>query len=509
MTNPHRMNRRASPEHRKSMKEIHLQMEKKNRLNRISKLRTKLAAAGKQRLAVRFLSSFGPDLDAIEAFKKGQNYEGYVGKGKNRRLKFEVTDNGKTLKLLGHTIAQNTPKGMVVSNAGFDTGLTYSSLKELGVNAKRLPNGQVQLHNKTINSTSGQKVTVPHNEVSDTPIRATNKPAQRKDPRRTVTEQSSFRQQAVDRELKEQGIKSKKGELPLSTSSIQPKDQRTINKITGVKSKIPKPARATDAHHIFSVEAQPKLRTNPSNAVMLTRKEHREVENLNRGLLRKSKLKLKLARLKSKAIVKEAMVKKSVIKNTARARGQRAHSNKAQKELEKFLKDNPPPKPKNTTLKARFDIDNGMIQLAKNQSADSIMNAFAKYKAAHPNSLGSGVYDPIENRILDARIPLDAIRLQRLFEAGTNKIGFNSITDTRQGPATDTNLIRSQLKEIEQAGGLPALGFDEGSLEALDVVTNTTDDEILTSLRDSQRSTGILDADLTFRIVDSPKFRRN
>ncbi|GAG49804.1 unnamed protein product, partial [marine sediment metagenome] len=81
--------------------------------------------------------------------------------------------------------------------------------------------------------------------------------------------------------------------------------------------------------------------------------------------------------------------------------------------------------------------------------------------------------------------------------------------DTRQGPATDTNLIRSQLKEIEQAGGLPALGFDEGSLEALDVATNTTDDEILTSLRDSQRSTGILDADLTFRIVDSPKFRRN
>lgn len=150
-----------------------------------------------------------------------------------------------------------------------------------------------------------------------------------------------------------------------------------------------------------------------------------------------------------------------------------------------------------------------MIQLAKNQSADSIMNAFTTYKAAHPNSLGSGVYDPIENRILDARIPLDAIRLQRLFEAGTNKLAFNSITDTRQGPATDVEMIRSQLKEIEQAGGIPALGFDEGSLEALDVKTNTTDDEILTQLRDSQRSTAILDADLTFRIVDSPKFRRN
>lgn len=150
-----------------------------------------------------------------------------------------------------------------------------------------------------------------------------------------------------------------------------------------------------------------------------------------------------------------------------------------------------------------------MTQLAKFQSADSIMNSFSKYKSTHPESLGSGVYDPIENRILDPRIPLDAIRLQQLFDTGANKLGLNSVTDTRQGPATDVNLIRSQLKEIEQAGGIPALGFDEGSLEALDVKTNTTDDEILTQLRDSQRSTAILDADLTFRIVDSPKFRRN
>jgi len=451
MINPRRQSRRGTPESRKSIKDIHLSIEKENRRKRLGKLKTKL---GKQRLAVRFKSSFGPDLDAIDAFKKGQDYEGFVGKGKNKRLKFQVTNNGNTLKLLGHTIAKRTPKGIQVSNAGFDTGLTYSSLKELGINAKRLPNGQVQLHNTTVNGTSGQKVTVPLNEVSDTPIRATKPQTQRKDTRRTVTEQSTFRQRAVEQGLKEQSIKSKKGELPLSTSSIQPKDQKQINEITGVKSKIPKPSRATDAHHIFSVESNPKLRNNPSNAIMLTRKEHREVENLNRGLLRKSKLKL-------------------------------------------------------ATLKSRLHVTDGMIQLAKNQSADSIMNAFTKYRKVHPESLGSGVYDPIEDRILDARIPLDAIRLQRLFEGGTNKIGFNSITDTRQGPATDEDLIRSQLKGIEQAGGIPALGFDEGSLEALDVMVDSTDDEILTILRDSQRSTGILDADLTFRIVDSPKFRRN
>jgi len=160
-------------------------------------------------------------------------------------------------------------------------------------------------------------------------------------------------------------------------------------------------------------------------------------------------------------------------------------------------------------LKDSINVNKGMIQLAKHQSADSIINAFKQYKKTNPNSLGSGVYDPTGNTILDPRIPLDAMRLQKLFEAGTNKLGLNSITDTRQDPETDVELIRSQLKEIEQAGGIPALGFDEGSLEALDVITDSTDDEILTKLRDSQRSTGILDADLTFMIVDSPKFRRN
>ena len=234
------------------------------------------ARLSKQKIAVRYESSFGPDLDAIEAFKRGEDYQGYVGKGKNKRLKFEV--KGDKLYLHGHNIATKTKDGIKVSNAGFDTGLTYSTLKELGINAKRTPGGKVILHNTEIDAASGQSVFVPTGEISSSPVRAT-KPQRRQRHNRTVTEQSNFRKDVESRERAEQGRNER--ELPLSSTAIQPKDQRIINKITGVKSKIPKETRATDAHHIFPVEKYPELKNNPAQGIMLTRAEHKELHDLN------------------------------------------------------------------------------------------------------------------------------------------------------------------------------------------------------------------------------------
>jgi len=497
----------------------------------------------KQKLAVDFAgNSRGPDMDAIRAFKNGQDYQGYVGRGNNKKLKFEVTDGGKTMKLHGHTIARNTKKGIEVNNAGFDTPITYATLKALGINARQSSKkrgGRAILHNTEINPVNGEKVLVPHSEVSGETVRVTKPTKQHKDPRRTITEQSSFRQNIVDKEIKEQDRKTK-GELPLSTTTIQPKDQRIINKITGIKSKIPKETRGTEAHHILPVKRFEGLRNNLNNGIMQTTVEHDRLEEYNPHLLGK---------LKSKLAITKVAVKLRAFTNSSSFVGNMRYDQEEQSVTGilsgKHYKWCGVPESKfdawegagssgaffNRDIKGQYDcgsggimselksrisrlksgdnVTEGMIQLAKNQSADSIMNAFGHYRMEHPHSLGSGVYDPIEDRILDARIPLDAIRLQQLFEAGTNKIGFNSVTDTRQSPCTDVNLIRSQLKSIEQEGGIPALGFDEGSLEALDVMVGSTDDEILTILRDSQRSTGILDADLTFRIVDSPKFRRN
>ena len=72
----------------------------------------------------------------------------------------------------------------------------------------------------------------------------------------------------------------------------------------------------------------------------------------------------------------------------------------------------------------------------------------------------------------------------------------------------DIEVVRSQLKQIEQSGGVPALGFDEGSLEALDVKVGN-ENEIMVSLLENQRSTGILGSNLEFKIQDNPKFRQN
>ena len=96
--NPHKSRNHSSPEHRESAKKI---LQTRNLANRRRVLNASL-----QKMAVRFSSSFGADLDAIDAFKRKEQYEGWVGKGKKRTLKFAV--EGNDLKLHGHTIATHT-----------------------------------------------------------------------------------------------------------------------------------------------------------------------------------------------------------------------------------------------------------------------------------------------------------------------------------------------------------------------------------------------------------------
>lgn len=512
-----------------------------------------------QKIAVDFAgNSRGPDFDAIRAFKNGEDYEGYTGRGKNRKLKFEVK-NG-VLKLHGHTIARNTKKGIEVSNAGFDTDITYATLKALGINARKSSvkrDGNAILHNKEINPTSGEKVLVPHSEVSNETIRVT-KPTTKKriDPRRTISEQSIFRQKVVDKELKEQGRKTK-GELPLSQTTIQPKDQRLINKITGVKSKIPKETRGTEAHHIFPVHKYPGLRNNPNNAIMQTSTEHDTLEQLNPALLRKSaKLKKQLLAARLKAFTHSS----SFVGNMRYDQDEQSMTgilsgkhykwcDVSEREFDAFQGAGSKGAFFNRNIKGQHDCGSGgilsdvksrisklqktagikplvrkkkkgraikkvsvkkaMSQTAKMISADGIANKFQEFMRNNDISKLRGTFDPVNMRIIDASNSQGAIELQRLFESKSGKVGFNSITDTRKGPVTDMDIIRSQLREIEQAGGQPSIGLFDGSLEANKVLVDVSDDEILADLLESQRSTGIIDENTEFRIVDNPKYKEN
>ena len=119
--NPHRERNHGSIEHRESIKRI---LQNRNVANRKRALQGKL-----QKMAVRFTSSFGPDWDAIDAFKGKQKYT-------SKSKKFEST--GNELKLNGHIVARHHKDGIEVSNAGHDTNKTYSTATKFNPNQKNL-----------------------------------------------------------------------------------------------------------------------------------------------------------------------------------------------------------------------------------------------------------------------------------------------------------------------------------------------------------------------------------
>jgi len=231
-----------------------------------------------QKIANNFSGgSFGPDFDALDAFKSKKKY---------KSKKFEST--GDTLKLRGHTVARHHKEGIEVSNAGHDTPLTYSTIKGLGIHARN-QKGVTKLNNKEIDVNSGEWVLAKHKDISDKPIKYTKTPGKRT---RSVTEQSKFRQQVEQNEANVQG---RKGKLPLSQINIQPNDQKRINKITGVKSPVGKEILGVDAHHILSYKKNPGLRSNPNNGIMIPKKEHKQLTSF-------AKLKARLARIESSRI---------------------------------------------------------------------------------------------------------------------------------------------------------------------------------------------------------------
>jgi len=268
-----------------SIKNINTNIKETNR-------KKKLLGAKLQKIAVRYEGvsrSYGSDLDALDAFMNRQSYQGFSGKGKNKKLKFEST--GDQLKLHGHVIASHTPKGLSITNAKHDTPLTYSVFRDLGIKVDRLPEGKVQLHDKVIDALGGENVLVPYSIITgEAYVKNPNAPKPKQN--RTVTEQNQFRVNVTKNQARSQG----RTQLPFSEYDVLPSEQETINKLTGIKSKIPEGQIANEAHHLLPVKFFPGLKTNPANGIMLTRQQHKEVHDLNKGLFsRTSKLKQKLA----------------------------------------------------------------------------------------------------------------------------------------------------------------------------------------------------------------------
>jgi hypothetical protein len=149
----------------------------------------------------------------------------------------------------------------------------------------------------------------------------------------------------------------------------------------------------------------------------------------------------------------------------------------------------------------RSPVDNTMSK------SDEIINSFQNSGLSIEGV--DGVYDTENHKILDANNSDDVERLRGLY--GKDKyIGTNSETDTRDGPNTnDLERTRKELQDIEDKGGIPALGFDStegGSLEALNVSVVNSKEEVLQALNKNQWGTGVLHPNGKFEIVKSLKY---
>ena len=216
-----------------------------------------------QKMAIDYKTNWkthGADMDAIRAFKSKEVYSS--GENHPSGSKFKFRSDGKSLFLHDYEVARHHKDGIEISNAGYDSPLTYKTHQALGINSKghaKHPKGLITLGTKEIDKNSGEWVLVKHSDISEEPIipdtmrknqkaRADGTFVERKKPKRETAEQASFRKRATKKELKEQG---RKGGKPLSKVNIQKTDQRIIDAISGLKKSLPTDKRGQAAHHLL------------------------------------------------------------------------------------------------------------------------------------------------------------------------------------------------------------------------------------------------------------------
>jgi len=143
----------------------------------------------------------------------------------------------------------------------------------------------------------------------------------------------------------------------------------------------------------------------------------------------------------------------------------------------------------------------------QDMKADKIIDSYLNSGLSYRNV--NGVYDHENSTILDATNDTHAQRLQTLFNGQGKFIGTNSVTDTRAGSNHDIERVRKELRDVEENGGIPALGFDGsegGSLEALNISVVNNKEEVMNALLKNQWGTGILGPDRTFSIEESQTY---
>ena len=243
-----------------------------------------------QKFAVDYstgLKSRGADMDAIRAFKAKGKYTS--GANHATGSKFKWRSDGQTLFLHDNAVARHHKDGIEISNAGYDTNLTYRTHQALGINSQgsvKHPKGLATLGTKEIDKNSGEWVLVNHSDVLADPILPKSSKTKSKQPKRDSGEQANFNSRATKKELKEQGKKSGK---PLSKVNIQKTDQRIINALSKVKKPLPTDKLGVDAHHLLEyagdggvgekLQKNKTVKSEENNSIMIPKDYHNLLTN--------------------------------------------------------------------------------------------------------------------------------------------------------------------------------------------------------------------------------------
>lgn len=265
--------------------------------------------------------TYGPDMDAIKAFQNKRTYKSGKGvvnrKTKTKKGNYKFRTDGRSLFVWDNEVARHSRDGgLDVSSAGYNTPLTMSTLNALGVNAREGrydPEGKnrIALGSEFLESNDPSWVHISPDKVQSKPVIYDDRRGLEKGRGSTGVKrpnQAEFSSATIARERVEAGIK--KGNPP-SKTNIQPTDQESINKITGLKTKTPRKTLGVKAHHLLDYAGVGKDLPVEHGGIMLPDDYHDFITQFEKGTpegnqrrLRQmqSKLRLKIARMRQRNI---------------------------------------------------------------------------------------------------------------------------------------------------------------------------------------------------------------
>ena len=261
-----------------------------------SKLKQRIAAIEQQKLAVSYKRKIDEVMKSFNTWeyknektpkglkKKDDRFEPLFTKHKGgirgvRHLgnKFQYSGHykgtGTTIskgakdKFIPHIIMEKTPKGIIIDNYGYDSGSTYRYFNKAGISTER-KGDKMYIGGKPYNFEQGGKMLIPYKNIT-APLA----------PKKRYVGHVRPRQHEMSQQTRLDATGDIKG-VPEDPTRIQPKDQRLINKITGVKSKVPRrKILGTESHHLFEYGKYPQMDKLEHAGIGVSHRTHQEIMN--------------------------------------------------------------------------------------------------------------------------------------------------------------------------------------------------------------------------------------